>query len=103
MRKHCRHLNASVGASGPHDFAVRVRAIRQRRKSRPPHPALYVRDDRETPLLKSAGRGELVKMICPTGKAEYFSQEDWTTQITLIRLNKSVVSRKGLRRRRACH
>jgi hypothetical protein len=25
-------------------------------------------------------------MICPTGKAEYFSQQDWTTQITLIEL-----------------
>jgi hypothetical protein len=78
MRKHCRPLDASVGASGPHDFAVRVRAIRQRRSPRPPHPALYVRDDRETPLLKSAGRGELVEMICPTGKAEYFSREGWT-------------------------
>jgi hypothetical protein len=34
-------------------------------------------------------------MICPTGKLEYFSQKDWTTQITLIRLNKSPVSRIG--------
>jgi hypothetical protein len=34
-------------------------------------------------------------MICPTGKAEYFSQMDWTTQITLIRLNKSPFSRNG--------
>jgi len=34
-------------------------------------------------------------MICPTGIAEYFSREDWTTQITLIRLNKSSVSRNG--------
>jgi hypothetical protein len=46
-----RQLDASVGASGPHDFAVRVSAIRQRRRPRPPHPALYVRDDRETPLM----------------------------------------------------
>ena len=34
-----RKLDASVGASGPHDFAVRVGAIRQRRRLRPPHPA----------------------------------------------------------------
>jgi hypothetical protein len=93
-------LDASVGASGPHDFAVRVRAIRQRRNPRPPHPALNVRDDRETPLCE-AGQGEFVKVICPTRKAGYFSYKDWTSQITLIRLNKSLVSRNGLRRREA--
>jgi hypothetical protein len=31
-------LDASVETSGPHDFAVRARAIRQKRSSRPPHP-----------------------------------------------------------------
>ena len=45
-----RQLDASVGASGPHDFAVRESAARLKAPSRPPHPALYVRDDRETPL-----------------------------------------------------
>ena len=43
-------LNASVEASGPHDFAVRLSAIRQRRirvHRIPPR----VRDDRDTPLL----------------------------------------------------
>ena len=54
--KHHRQLDASVGASGPHDFAVR----RERHSSgalfarltlpRPSHPAANVRDDRETPL-----------------------------------------------------
>ena len=42
-------LNASVEASGPHDFAVRISAIRQRRirvHRIPPR----VRDDRDTPL-----------------------------------------------------
>jgi hypothetical protein len=29
------------------------------------------------PLIE-AGRGELVEMICPTGKAKYFSQKGWT-------------------------
>jgi hypothetical protein len=31
-------LDASVGASGPHDFAVRVSHARQSQLSRPPHP-----------------------------------------------------------------
>jgi hypothetical protein len=31
-------LDASVEASGPHDFAVRVSAVRQKRFQRPPHP-----------------------------------------------------------------
>jgi hypothetical protein len=47
--KRLRNLNASVEASGPHDFAVRFCAIRQRhiRVHRiPPR----VRDDRDTPL-----------------------------------------------------
>jgi hypothetical protein len=50
---------------------------------RPSHPSFYTRDDREAPLLSSAGRGELVEMICPTGIAEYFCEKDWTTQISL--------------------
>jgi hypothetical protein len=63
-----RQLDASAGASGPHDFAVRsnisrlcaVRSLTSRNPPcdqlqrptlpRPPHPAPYVRDDRETPL-----------------------------------------------------
>ncbi|TMJ57456.1 MAG: hypothetical protein E6G79_22575 [Alphaproteobacteria bacterium] len=34
-----RTLDASVGASGPHNFAVRVSAFRQARRPRPLHPA----------------------------------------------------------------
>ena len=33
-----RDLNASVEASGPHDFAVRIRRSRQQHPQRPPHP-----------------------------------------------------------------
>ena len=51
LRGLLRKLDTSVGVSGPHDFAVRFRAIRQRRNLRPPHPAPNVRDDREAPLL----------------------------------------------------
>jgi hypothetical protein len=32
-------LDASVGASEPHDFAVRISAIRQKHHQRPSHPA----------------------------------------------------------------
>jgi hypothetical protein len=48
-------LDASVGASGPHDFAVRISIIRPALACltlpHPPHPAPNVRDDREAPLL----------------------------------------------------
>jgi hypothetical protein len=43
-------LDASVEASGPHDFAVRISTVRQPCYQRPPHPMPNVRDDRETPL-----------------------------------------------------
>jgi hypothetical protein len=48
-------LDASAGASGPHDFAVRDLRRSSKAHSRPPHPAPNVRDDRETPLFESAG------------------------------------------------
>jgi hypothetical protein len=46
-----QELDASVGASGPHAFAVRISTARLATPLRPPHPASYVRDDRDTPLL----------------------------------------------------
>jgi hypothetical protein len=45
-------LNASVGASEPHDFAVRIGVLRLCTPMRPSHPAPNVRDDREAPLLR---------------------------------------------------
>jgi hypothetical protein len=48
--KHHRQLDASVGASEPHDFAVRLARVRLAAPKRPPHSAPNVRDDRETPL-----------------------------------------------------
>jgi hypothetical protein len=54
---HCAlcELSASIGAPGPHDFAVRGSFIRPRNTApeplRPSHPAPNVRDDRETPLM----------------------------------------------------
>jgi hypothetical protein len=56
-QRNCFHqLNASVEASGPHDFAVRLSAIRQKRirvHRIPPR----VRDDRDTPLCGTRRRG----------------------------------------------
>jgi hypothetical protein len=71
MRQHCRQLDASVGASGPHDFAVRgisafVRAPPASTVSRP-----TFRDDRERPSL---GRDrDSIKVILADAEAEYFS------------------------------
>jgi hypothetical protein len=56
LRLNHPQLDTSVGASGPHDFAVRISAARLASLSRPPHPAPNVRDDREAPLLVRTGR-----------------------------------------------
>ncbi len=69
-------LDASIGASGPHDFAVRLSAVRQwhiRVHRISPH----VRDDRESPLLSGETRGER-PLICPTRQAEHFRSRSLT-------------------------
>src|ERR1700677_2474100 len=48
--KHHRQLDASVGASGPHDFAVRKIALSSVAPPASIASRPYVRDDRETPL-----------------------------------------------------
>src|SRR5882672_974993 len=82
-----RKLDASVGASGPHDFAVRSNRLSSAcsvsltdsenppcnlfaRKTlpRPPHPVPYVRDDRDTPLLWD-GMAESINLFLPNGEA----------------------------------
>ena len=52
-----QELDASVGASGPHDFTVRISVARPREKtrddaSRPPHSRPNVRDDGRRPLYR---------------------------------------------------
>jgi hypothetical protein len=37
--------------------------------------------------------GQLVELICPTGKAEYFFGKDWTGRIALIRFNNLAFTR----------
>ena len=91
--KHHRELDASIGASGPHDFAVRLSAVRQERlrvHRIPPH----VRDDRETPLVWD-GIEENKPVIWVGCEADYFSCDDWTGRTSLIPLNKFRDARKG--------
>ena len=64
-QRNCFHqLDASIGASGPHDFAVRISTVRQRhiRVHRIPS---RVCDDRETPLV--SGRDQIdIFLIWPS-------------------------------------
>jgi hypothetical protein len=74
--KNPRKLDASVGASGPHDFTVRVSIIRLHARARltlprPPHPAPNVRDDHDTPLYGD-GMAQLLELIWPGDEGEYF-------------------------------
>jgi hypothetical protein len=48
--KRLHALDACIGASGPHDFVVRMSSIRLAPLARPSHPTANVRDDREAPL-----------------------------------------------------
>src|ERR1700687_3460245 len=68
-----RELDASVGASGPHVFAVRLRRFRQKRHQRPPHPRPALMTLRNAPL-RWDGMARVVEVICPTPKAEYFCE-----------------------------
>jgi hypothetical protein len=117
-RQNSAKLDASVGASGPHDFAVRSNISRQRAGDRSQvfRPALrshraqnaaastasraYVRDDRDTPLLWD-GMAKVLDVIWGVRKQKYFCRWDWTGGIRLIRFNKFAVTRKSKERDRA--
>jgi hypothetical protein len=70
-------LDTSVGVSGPHDFAVRNNIARPHARSARRYHRVH-RIPRPTSVTiairPSCGRetGELVALICPTAKAEYF-------------------------------
>jgi len=49
-------LDASVGASEPHDFAVRLGAVRQKHHRRPPHPVPRSWRSRAAPLWDETAR-----------------------------------------------
>jgi len=66
LADHSEKLDASVGASGPHDFAVRVAHARLPRASRPPHLTATFVTIATRPSYR-VRRGELIALICPTG------------------------------------
>jgi hypothetical protein len=76
-----QELDASVGASGPHDFAVRIRCSRQQHRQRPPHPAAYVRDDRETPLCVGRDGGNQEADLVES-RSKIFLRKGLDSQIT---------------------
>jgi hypothetical protein len=77
-RSFLRELDASVEASGPHDFAVRSCTIRQRRYQRPPHPAPTSVTIAKRPSVGRDVHG--YRPICDFGKSEYFCWRDWTCE-----------------------
>jgi hypothetical protein len=82
-----RRLDASVGASGPHDFAVREPGAFV---NAPPHVHRIpprVRDDRDTPPRRD-GTARDIEVIWVGWESNYFCHQDWTASIRLIRLNK---------------
>src|SRR5260370_13962333 len=87
-RRSLRQLDGSVGASGPHDFAVRKSALSSVAPPASTASRPHVRDDRETPLVRS-GTARGLEVIWVKREAEYFCKQDWTTQITLILFKKS--------------
>ena len=65
-----RQLDATAEASGPHVFAVRIRAFRQRRIHVHRIP-LRVRDDREPPLMWNE-TAIICEVIWVGGEQKYF-------------------------------
>src|SRR5216684_652 len=109
-------LDASVGASGPHDFAVRSNRLSSARlvtAHRFKEPALrspraqnaaastasrpYVRDDGQRPSVWDGIR-KVLEVIWGVRKQKYFCKQDWTGSISLIRFNKFAVARKSKQR-----
>ncbi|MBV9456547.1 MAG: hypothetical protein JO141_03365 [Bradyrhizobium sp.] len=81
VEKH-RQLDLSTGRSGPHDFAVRIDAVRPTVSIASTAAHLHVRDDAYVPL-DEAGCNKTT-IISEKTKEEYFSKALWTR---IIRLN----------------
>src|SRR5436309_14363481 len=79
-----RKLDASVGASGPHNFAVRVSAFRQPRRPRPLHPAPTSVTIAKRPLEERDGGGYIADL--GEARTEIFLQTrlDRANQIELF-------------------
>jgi hypothetical protein len=89
-RRHANYfakLDTSVGAPGPHDFAVRT--------LRPPHPAPNVRDDRETPLYRD-GMAWGSKGVSTRRRSEIFLQAGLDRQMTDLPVGQIVTGSRCL-------
>ena len=73
-----QELDASVGASGPHDFAVRIGAARLATQTRPPRPAPTSVTLANAPLSERDRRNK--PMIWVSRKQQYFFNHGWTTK-----------------------
>jgi hypothetical protein len=88
-------VNASVEASGPHDFAVRFRhafVFRIESVHRIPRPTFVTIAKRPSSGHGTAG---FMDLIWVKREAIYFRGEDWTGSISLIGFDKFDVWRKG--------
>ena len=95
MRQHCHPLDASVGASGPHDFADRFRnafVFRIESVHRIPRPTFVTIAKR--PSVQGHGTTGLMDLIWAKRETIYFCGDDWTGSISLIGFEKFVVWRK---------
>ncbi len=63
-------LSASLGAPGPHDFAVRKSRVRLSQALASTASHRNVRDDRDPPLIRRETR-EVRPVICPTSQARF--------------------------------
>ena len=72
-------LDASVGASGPHDFAVRELALSSKRRLRPPHliPTFVTIAKRPFEWEETV---RFIKLLLPNREANYFCKGVWTEQ-----------------------
>jgi hypothetical protein len=87
-------LSASVGAPGPHDFAVRSSHARQSQLLASTASRPNVRHDGQRPSYRGQDGGVL-DSIWAGGKGKYFFEQDWTGQISLNRFKKSGFWRRG--------
>jgi hypothetical protein len=73
FRRNCalRKFSASVGAPGPHAFAVRTGALVSRHRLRPPHPASTSVTIASRPSCEDETAGTL-RLILVSEKAKYF-------------------------------
>jgi hypothetical protein len=76
-------LDASVEASGPYDFAVRVSAVRQKRCPRPPHPCPTFVTIAKRPFVW-AGMARDIEVIWVKRESKCFFRQGWTGEIRLI-------------------